>query len=517
MKNKFIMSTLILSMAALVSKILGSMFRIPLQNIAGDEVLGIFTLVYPVYMVALTLSVAGIPISISKLIAEARAKEDPEQIRNIFLTSGILATLFGVSFFILLYSFSGQVAEVLGGPSTRLALVVVSCTLLIAPYMAVYRGFFQGYGIMTPTAISQVIEQFVRVGIILVIAFYMVNHLYSNEDVAGGIMIGSSLGAVASLVYLRILYMRSNIRVKAASSFNAQQFANTSKLILRISIPISIGAITMALLNLVDSISIPTSLKSFGNTQDDINYLYGIYGRGLTLVQIVTVFATSIVLPLVPSISAKLTQNDHKGTIKLIENTYFLTDVISWPAAIGLVALTYPINFALFTNLEGSNVLAIISFSSLFTSLTVLGTGILQGMNKAKLAAWIIIGGVLSKLFLNIILVNVYGLIGAAISTAIVYLLLFIINTYFIWKHSKFNYFSKKIATVLVSSMIMGVLIGFPSLVVNVEELSRTVALIYVGALIIGGVIIYFSLLLLCKVIDKDIVKRIPFINLLSK
>src|SRR5690625_2738054 len=92
----FFKSTIILSVATLLSKILGSVFRIPLQNIAGDEVLGIFSMVYPVYMVALILSVAGIPIAISKLIAEARVNNEQAAIRDIYITASILAIIFGV-------------------------------------------------------------------------------------------------------------------------------------------------------------------------------------------------------------------------------------------------------------------------------------------------------------------------------------------------------------------------------------------------------------------------------------
>ena len=106
MKNTLVKSTLILSIATLVSKILGSIFRIPLQNIAGDEVLGIFSLVYPVYMVALNLSVAGIPVAISKLISEANVQENKAEIRKIYVTAVILALLFGIISFLLIFSFS---------------------------------------------------------------------------------------------------------------------------------------------------------------------------------------------------------------------------------------------------------------------------------------------------------------------------------------------------------------------------------------------------------------------------
>ncbi|WKA57841.1 polysaccharide biosynthesis protein [Planococcus shenhongbingii] len=515
MKNTLVKSTLILSVAALLSKILGSLFRIPLQNIAGDEVLGIFTLVYPVYMVALTLSVAGIPIAISKLIAEARAKGDDQRIKTIFSVSGVLAALFGIISFLLIYAFSHPIAEVLGGPATRPALIVVSCTLLVAPYMAVYRGFFQGYEDMTPTAVSQVIEQFIRVGLILIVAVIMVQNLYSDQEIGGGIMIGSIIGAAVSLIYLRILYERTSIRKLKRKKDGS--FWKTGKTILKISIPICIGAITMALLNLVDSITIPTGLKTYGYAGDDINYLYGIYGRGLALVQIVTVFASSVVLPLIPSISKKLSQRDLNGTKKLIENTFFLTYLISIPAAFGLVALTLPINLGLFTDLEGSQVVAIISFSSLFTSLTVLGTGVLQGINKAKLGAWIIIFGVIIKLILNFLLVNLYGLTGAAISTALVYLILFLLNVYFIWKYTEFEYYSNKIISISIAALVMGAIIWLPSSFLDFEEMSRIGALLYAAIAIVVGVSIFFGLLLVLKVLNKDNMSQIPVLNKIIK
>ncbi|XKE96453.1 polysaccharide biosynthesis protein [Metaplanococcus flavidus] len=517
MKNTLLKSTIILSAAALLSKILGSLFRIPLQNIAGDEVLGIFTLVYPVYMVALILSVAGIPIAISKLIAESRARGDEQEVKDIFMTSGILAAMFGIGSFLLLYLFSYQIAEILGGSSTRPALIIVSATLLIAPYMAVYRGYFQGHERMTPTAVSQVIEQFIRVGLILLVAAYLVQNLYSDSEVAGGIMIGSIFGALASLIYLRILYSRSEVRVKKSLPYNFSHFKRTAKRILFISIPIAFGAITMALLNLVDSITIPGALKAYENTSENVNYLYGIYGRGLALVQIVTVFASSVILPLIPNISAKLAQNDRLGTQKVIEKTFFLTYLLSVPAAIGLFALTYPINLGLFTDLAGSSVLAIISLSSLFTSLTILSTGVLQGIDKARLAAWVIVAGVGVKVILNIIFVNLFGLDGAAISTALVYLLLFVANLYFIQKHVKFVSFNKRTIVILFASLVMGAVIGIPTLFMDFEAASRVFALLYLIAAIAIGAVVYAVLLFAGKAVDKELLSGLPLVNKIFK
>lgn len=516
-KSTFVKSTVILSVATLLSKLLGSIFRIPLQNIAGDEVLGIFSLVYPVYMVALILSVAGIPIAISKLIAEARTKNKRTNIKEIYITASILAILFGVISFSLLYSFSSSIAAALGGPGTRIALIVVAATLLVAPYMAVYRGFFQGFEDMKPTAVSQVVEQFVRVGLILFVAYYLVSKDFSNEIVAGGVMAGSVVGAIVSLLYLRIKYNRSHIKLPSIEKYSYQTFTNWSKTILKVSIPIAIGTITMALLNFVDSFTISYGLKSAGIETSTINYLYGIYGRGLSLVQMATVLASSLVLPLIPLVTTKLIAKEYSKTREVIEKTHRITHLTSWPAATGLLALTLPLNLALFTNLEGSSTLAILGFSSVFTSLTILGTGILQGMDLANRAAIIIIVGVVLKTFSNIYFIHLFGINGAALSTLFVYVILFAINSFYIFKQLSFKIVNVETFKMIFASLTMGAIIGIPTLFLSFEYWTRIQAMSYVIIAIIFGSGFYFIQLYLMKVIDKNTIRNLPYVGKLMK
>ena len=517
MNSSFLKSTLILSVATLLSKILGSIFRIPLQNIAGDEVLGIFSLVYPVYMVALTLSVAGIPVAISKLISEALVQNNKDRIYQIYRTATILTILFGLISFTFIYSFSGPISEILGGPSTRLSLIIVSATLLIAPYMAVYRGYFQGFQDMRPTAISQVLEQFIRVGFILLIAYTLVERNYSDEVVSGGVMAASILGAFVSAVYLLTFFKRSPLKPIRKTKYTFQQFKETSKSILVISLPICVGAITMALINFIDSTTIPMGLRSAGIEEGRINYTYGIYSRGLSLVQIATVFSSSIILPLIPLITKKLAENKRDEASSIIEKTHRLTHLVSWPAALGLFALTLPLNLSLFTNLEGSGVLSVIGFSAVFTSLTILGTGILQGMNLEKQAAYIILAGVIVKIITNIVFIKIFGLIGAGYSTLFVYIFIFALNTYFIWKTIPFKIWNRNVSVMVLSSIIMGAIIGIPTLFFQIDEWSRTKAMGYSVLAIIVGALIYFALLVIMKAIKLEDLATLPFINKIIK
>ncbi|WP_181346839.1 polysaccharide biosynthesis protein [Thalassobacillus sp. CUG 92003] len=509
--STLIKSTFILTLATLVSKLLGSLFRIPLQNIAGDEVLGIFSLVYPVYMVTLILSVAGIPIAISKLISEARVARDTTRIRHIYITASWLGLLFGVLSFSLISLFSKPISSLLGGEETLPALLIVATSLLVAPYMAVYRGYFQGFEDMRPTALSQVIEQFVRAGLIIVLAYVLTSYQFSNDMVAGGVMVGSVAGVLASLVYLRIKYIRSPHHIQATERYSLQHFKTWSRLILRISIPIAVGTITMALLNLVDSLTIPLSLSQLGaDPTVSTAYQYGIYGRGLSLVQIATVFATSIILPLVPLLTAKKQEHDRTEMVAIIEQTQRLTHLISWPAAAGLFALAIPLNVALFTNAEGSLVIAILGASSVFTSLTIVSTGVLQGIDFAKQAAWIILGGVVIKAGLNLWLVVEMGIAGAGLATLLVYMLLAAGNGVYLLRQIRFRIIESAHLKTIASSLIMGAVVGLPTLYFSMAHWSRGASFLYVAGAMIVGAILYSGSLYIMKAIDRQTLQQLP-------
>ncbi|RWZ59073.1 polysaccharide biosynthesis protein [Halobacillus fulvus] len=498
-RTSFIKSTFILSVATLLSKFLGAIFRIPLQNIAGDEVLGIFSMVYPIYMVALILSVAGIPLAISKLIAEARVEGNEAKVSEIYKTASILAVLFGILSFVFIFSIAEPLSSLLGGEESKQALIIVSMTLLIAPYMAVYRGYFQGYESMTPTAASQVIEQFVRVAVTLTIAYFLVQQGASDDRVAAGVMVGSSVGALFSLFYL--LYIFKNSPSLPKSSYSIGVFRKRSRQILKVSIPIAVGAITMALMNFIDAVTIPYGLTRAGI--EEVTYSFGIYGRGVALVQIATVFATSLVLPLIPLVTKKLTTNESSEVRRIVKRAFTMTHLLSWPAAVGLLALALPLNLALFTNLEGSLVMAILGLSSVFTSLAVLGTGILQGLNKPGKAAMLVVLTVAIKGVLNIVVVEQTGLLGAAVVTLLIYLVLHGLNMGMIHPAVGLSNDLDRLKAFL-ASLMMGGAVGGPLWFLSIEEWDRLTALLYSGGAVLIGAVLYSGLLLLMKVTEAQ-------------
>lgn len=476
MNNKFVKGAAILTITTFLSKVLGSFFQIPLQNIAGDEVLGIFRLVFPVYMIALTLSVAGVPLAISKLIAELHEKNDQDGIAKLFTSASIIGVIFGVLGFSVIMIGLSMFANMLGGQDTRLPLIVTSFALLIAPYMAVYRGYFQGFGDMIPTGVSQVIEQFIRVFFMLAIAFLFVSWNKESDVVTGGAMIGSCLGVITSLIYLRLKYVKSIYRYKS-KTYSLQDFKDNAKKILQVSIPIAIGALSMPVLNLVDSVTIPHMLHESTTT---IQEQFGIYSRGFAFTQLIVVFASAMVFPLIPLLTAALTKKDIALAKQTIERTNELAHVLTTPITIWLMALTIPLNVGLFTDAKGSGMLAILIGSSYFTSLMVLSIGILQGINRSKQAAWIVVGASFVKVILNIVLVSQFGITGAAYSTLIIYIMICIVNYIYIRKELAYSIHMGRFFAVIGVSSIVGIGLYFTSTFINVVD-SRLIAILYSG------------------------------------
>lgn len=168
--------------------------------------------------------------------------------------------------------------------------------------MAVYRGYFQGFGDMKPTGVSQVIEQFVRVFFMLIIAYILVYWNESSAVITSGAMIGSFLGVISSLIYLRMTYNKSAYHYKG-DSYSLRDLRKDGKKILQVSIPIAIGALSMPLLNLVDSLTVPHVLQG---SSAEIQAQFGIYSRGSAFTQLIVVFASAIVFPLIPLLTSAL-------------------------------------------------------------------------------------------------------------------------------------------------------------------------------------------------------------------
>ncbi len=292
MANKLVKGTVILSIATLFTKILGALFWAPFQNIAGDETVGLYRISFPFYTILLMIASAGIPITVSKFVAERLAQGDRLGARRVLKAASIILSLTGLVAFCILFFGAKFISHVLlDNPPTESSLKVLALAILIVPVMAVYRGYFQGHQQMMPTGISQVVEQIVRVGVVIGLTYWMVEAQFSQELVAAGATSGAFAGALGGLAVVLWYNFRDVKKLKKEPVTTEQDskpkepLGRLAKQIVLYALPISLGSLVLPLIGLIDSFTVPRLLMNMGYSESMSNTLFGIYGTRGTFCQ----------------------------------------------------------------------------------------------------------------------------------------------------------------------------------------------------------------------------------------
>jgi O-antigen/teichoic acid export membrane protein len=422
--NILLKGAAILGIAAIVSKLLGTMQKIPLQNIAGDEVFGIYNAVYPVYILILTLATAGLPIAVSKFVAERAILGQFSEARRVLRLAMTVLFILGLLFFALLYYGSDWIAWLIGIDSSAAAIRSISFALLLVPFMAGLRGYFQGLQDMVPTAVSQMIEQLFRVIIMVGLLLYFTRLGYDEEAIAAGATFGSVAGAVAGGGVMLYYWQRSG-KVDSATNVLPLISETTSSIIkqfLRYALPICLGTIVLPILTLVDTFTMPRLLKSGGIGESAAMHLFGIYNHGLPLVQLVAMIATSMSVALVPSIARAKLQQDGDDVIRThTEQAIRMTWLIGLAASFGMATAALPLNVMFYNSTEGWEVIAILAFTAVLSAINIVTGSILQGLGAVMAPVRNLFIAAILKVLFNLLLIPIYGIKGAAIAAVIAF------------------------------------------------------------------------------------------------
>jgi O-antigen/teichoic acid export membrane protein len=414
----------ILAIAALLTKILSAVYRIPFQNIVGDVGFYIYQQVYPFYGLAIVLATTGFPVVISKLYAEQKDKKDGEKTRRLILVSYVFLQLFGLICFLILYLGAEKIALFMNDAQLTVLLRVVSPVFLLFPIVSILRGYFQGIGDMVPTALSQVGEQFIRVITILVLAFILTKGGYSLYLVGGGAMFGSITGIIVSaLILFMFLWIRKEWRVVAPSKGRITSYFLDAGVIVKALIVqglmICISGMLLIFIQLADALNLYSLLVANGFEANHAKSLKGIFDRGQPLIQLGTVVATAMSLSLVPLITSVRLKKDTGFLNDKIKLAIIVSLVIGAGASIGLWAIIAPTNIMLFENQLGSSVLGVLSFVILFTSVITPMIAIMQGLGNLLYPAVVVVLSFPIKYGLNLLFVPRFDTMGAAYATVI--------------------------------------------------------------------------------------------------
>ncbi|CAM4486245.1 MAG: polysaccharide biosynthesis protein [Paenibacillus macerans] len=422
--SKLLKGAAILSLAAILTKLLGTLQKIPLQNIGGDGVFGIYNTVYPFYTLLITLTTSGFQAAVSKFVAERHAVGNVPEQREVLRLAAAMMMVFGAAGAILLYFGAPLLARLIGSSLIVPALQAAAPALLFYPVSAALRGYYQGLQNMLPTAVSQVTEQAVRVTVMIVLLLYLSRMSAGDPALAGGALAGSSAGAAASLLIM-LLYWRFAKRGPLESSPEEparQRNFPPSKgrrelfpALLKYAIPISLAALAVPLISLVDTFSLPRLLNVHG---DEIRVMgqVGIYNRGIPLVQLVTMLATSLSVLFIPAMAELRMKSDTAAIRRQTQTALRWFWLIGLAASLGLALLAEPINVMLYEDAAGSATFAWIAWTAAPGALMVVTSALLQGLGAQRAPALHLLAAALLKAALNALLVPRLGITGAAIA-----------------------------------------------------------------------------------------------------
>ncbi|MBX7340856.1 putative polysaccharide biosynthesis protein [Clostridium chauvoei] len=494
-KQSLIKASLILGITGIIARFLGLFFRWPLIMLIGDEGVGYYQMSYPLYMFFVAMA-SGVPVAISKMISEKRAKNDVIGIFEVVKESTILMMVLGVGTTFILFFFAKPIISFLRWDmKAYYALLGISFAPLIISFMTIYRGFFQGLQNMTPTGISQILEQIGRVVIGVGLAVILLPK--GIEYSAGGAAFGAAAGGLIGGTYLYIKYRH----VKREMVIRRIQ-ANPEVLnnILKIALPISVGATVGTIMNLIDSILVPQKLLTAGLTSQQSTILYAqLTGKAAVIVNIPLTLSMALCTSLIPIIAENYILGRKKELNSKVVLSLKLSSVIAMPCMLGLFCLAGPIMKLIFPGkFEGIEILQFLSLSIPFVILTQTTTSILQGTGHYIRPVINLFIGCLVKVVLTLVLVpipsiNIYGAVIASVSAYIVATVLNLISVKTKMK-SRLDFYGSFIKpTIAALVMIIGVLLtyGYTINKITSEGFSCIIS-IFVGMIIYGIAILIF-------------------------
>lgn len=438
-KENFIKGAAILSIAGLLVKILGAIYRIPLTNLIGTEGIGYYQPAYNIYNLLLVVSLSGFPTAIAKLVSERRALQNYAGAYQVYKVSRWGLFIIGLVSSLLVLIFARNLVSFIGFPGAYYSMLALVPALFAVPLLSAYRGFFQGTQNMGPIALSQVIEQVFRVAVGLYLAYAFVGR--GLEEAAAGATFGASAGGLAALVLIYLIFFlnKKSIKneIKSSSHNKTEPVWDIVKSLLYIAIPITIGAAIAPLMGIMDSYIVSSRLSAIGYNNTQIADMFGeLSGTAQTLINFPQVFSTAVAMSLVPAITDAFTKKQANRLNVTANAGVKMSLIIGLPCGIGLFMLAEPVIALLYASLgpekhaSSGALLEILAIGVIFLTMVQAFTAILQSINKQfhpvkNLAVGLIVKVVLSYILIGMSSINIKG---AAISTTISYLVVALLN-----------------------------------------------------------------------------------------
>ncbi len=533
-KNSFMQGAFIATIGIVITKIIGILYVIPFYSIIGEKGGALYGYAYNIYNIFLNISIAGIPMAISKIISEYNALGLYADKEKAFKIGKKIAIALSIISFIVLFFFAPTIAyliigDIEGGNSIEeitFVIRVISSAIIIVPILSVYRGYFQGHKYIKPTSVSQVIEQIVRVSFIIIGSFLAMRVFNFSLTTSVGIAVfGATIGAFSSYSYIiRKYYRNRSLFLKKSNKESTVSDKEIFKLIILYSLPLVFIDVFKSIYNSVDMMTVVRTLvNDIGYAISDAEGIMSVISTwGSKLNMIVTSIGVGIVVSLVPNLSESFVINDQKEINKKINRTFEILLFFILPMTIGLSLLSK----AVWMIFYGYSDLGFITFSysifaALFLSLFSTTISMVQILKDYKFVAISLITGFLLKVLLNIPLIHLFDKLGITphygniTATIIGYFVPFLICIIRLRKKFKvdFHDFESKLPHIIFGTALMSVAIASVGLILPMYSMNRLTNIPLVIIYTLVGISVYTFYMWKMKIIDnifgKDILSKL--------
>ena len=442
-KDDYLVQGAILAAAAVLTKIIGVVYRIPLTNILGDEGNGFYGYAYQVYAIALMLSSFSLPTAVSKLVSARLAVRQKRNAFRVFVCSLVFAVAVGLVISLAIFFGAGAISTyAMRSPLSVYALRVLAPGLLIVAVMAVIRGYFQGLGTMVPTAISQILEQIINavvsiVGASILIGVGTQTGQETGEELLGpaygaaGSTLGTVLGALAGLLFLLfVLWLYKGLikkQLKRDHSKHQESYSAILKALIFTAVPVIFSTAVYNINQIIDLTIFNHVMSAQGFEEAEYMALQGIYtGKYDTLINVPMAIANALGASVVPSLTAVVANGTRKQVHNKINQTFRLTMVIAIPSCVGYFVLASPLMVLLYNDASATPAYLLMSGAVVVVlySLSSVSNSVLHGLNHMTAPAknaGIALGVHLAAFCIMMIVfrMNVYALVGGNIVFAL--------------------------------------------------------------------------------------------------
>ena len=525
-KDTFLRGAFILTAAGVIVKIIGSVNRILLSRLLGGEGIGLYQMAYPIYLLALSVSSAGIPVAISIIVAEKIARSDYRGANRVFRISLFVLAITGIAFTFLLYYGAGWLIDnnFVRDSRAYYAIVALAPAIFFVTVLSSYRGYFQGLQMMTPTAVSQIFEQLLRVITMIALAYLLLP--YGLEYAAAGASFGAGPGAAAGLLVLLYFYWKQRRvrqhQIDTQPDIKQESSVSIISRIVKLALPVSLANIMLPVVASIDLFIVPVRLEAAGYTVAQATELFGyLTGMAVALINLPTILTASLAASLVPAVSEAFTLGNKQRIFKRTATAMRISNLLTIPAFVGMWLLATPISQMLYGTPNAGTSIAILSFGIVLLGIHQVTTGVLQGLGHTAIPLINMLLSAVVKIVLSWYLTAMpsLGIKGAAWATNADFGVAALLNMYFVYRYVGFSLDIKETLKTVVATAVMGGAVLLTYDVAMTQTLHNTLSTII--AITVGGLTYGIILLLVGGVNSRD-VERVPrvgskLVALLSK